>query len=200
MKKVAASVASVIAMDPVVAKSGTATLVVTHVVRDGMSQAYEAWLSQVREICSRFAGHLGADVIRPTTGNGAYNIVVRFDSIEHLEAWLASPEREEVIADVGPMLAGEDSVHVQSGFDVWFTPADSAHAIPRRYKQYLYTVACVFPLTLAIPWLIGLVFAGLGLEVSYILSKLLTALVLVATLVWIVFPALTPRLMHWLIR
>lgn len=90
-------------------------LVVCHEVQPGSEAAYEAWLQSVRQQCRQFEGHLGAEVIRPAHGTGTYTVVVRFDSIDHLNAWLNSAERKRAIEAIKPQLAKGDALSVQPG-------------------------------------------------------------------------------------
>jgi uncharacterized protein len=176
-----------------------AALVVCHEVQVGAGPQYEEWLRSVRAQCRGFAGHLGAEVIRPAAGSCTYTVVVRFDSIDHLDAWLASPERKAAIDAIQPLLSGGDQRTIQAGFDHWFTPTAALPA-PRRYKQYMVMVSAVFPLTVFIPLVFGWALRALGLEPAPLLMKLLTAMVMVALMVWVVFPVITARLSRWLTR
>jgi uncharacterized protein len=176
-----------------------AALVVCHDVRLGAGLEYERWLKGVRTQCHRFVGHLGAEVIRPPAGSATYTVVVRFDSIDHLNAWLGSPERKAAIDAIEPLLALGDRITVQAGFDHWFTPVLTVPA-PKRHKQYLLTVAVIFPMTVAIPWLFERLLRTLEIEPSLLLIKLLSALVMVALMIWVIFPVMTARLSRWLTR
>ena len=65
---------------------------VTRRVRPGHEAAYEAFLEGVISAARRFPGHLGVEVFRPPSVGGEYRTVYRFDSEEHLRAWLDSDE------------------------------------------------------------------------------------------------------------
>lgn len=76
-----------------------AALVVVHRPVAGRTDDYEAWLQGVRCECQRFPGHIGADVIRPSSDQDqAYTVVVRFHSKEGAEAWLESTARRDAVA------------------------------------------------------------------------------------------------------
>jgi uncharacterized protein len=65
---------------------------VTRRVRPGHEAAYEEYLEGIISAARRFPGHLGVEVFRPSSAGGEYRIVYRFDSEEHLHAWLESAE------------------------------------------------------------------------------------------------------------
>lgn len=180
--------------------SEPAALVVCHDVRPGSEAAYEEWLQSVRRQCRQFDGHLGAEIIRPAPGTAVYTIVVRFDSMEHLGVWLNSPQRRTAIQAIEPHLARGDSMSIRPGFDVWFTPAIGALKTPKRYKQYLLTVAVVFPLTILLSLLFDRVWSVLGVRPHEVLVRLLSAMAMVALMVWVIFPVMTARLSRWLVR
>ncbi|MBV8036384.1 antibiotic biosynthesis monooxygenase [Roseateles sp.] len=177
-----------------------ASLVVCHEVRPGSEDAYEQWLKGIRAQTLRFEGHRGADVLRPVPGTHAYTVVVRFDSIDHLNAWLSSPDRRRAIAEVEPLLLTPDRISVRQGYDIWFTPAAPASRVPKKPKQYLMTAAVIFPLTLIVRWVLDAIAAGAGLQPPHIAMHLLTVMLVVALMVWAIFPTLTARLSPWLTR
>ena len=61
-------------------------------------------------------------MIRPTTGNDTYNVVIRFDTLEHLNAWTDSPERHRLVEEIKSSLADDDKVQVHTETAFWFTP------------------------------------------------------------------------------
>jgi len=46
----------------------------------------------------------------------------RFDTLEHLQGWLASETRQRLIAQAEPLLMHGDRVDIQTGLEFWFTP------------------------------------------------------------------------------
>jgi len=62
-------------------------------LRAGAEAQYEAWLKSITSAAQRFPGHRGVNIIRPPEGSGRYTIVLRFDTLEHLQAWLGSETR-----------------------------------------------------------------------------------------------------------
>ena len=54
----------------------------------------------------RFPGHLGVEVFRPPSAAGEYRTVYRFDSEEHLRAWLDSDEHAAWLERAEPHVIG----------------------------------------------------------------------------------------------
>jgi uncharacterized protein len=61
------------------------TAVIEHEVRAGAEADYEAWLQHITTNAQRFPGHVGVNIIRPPAGSRRYTIVLRFDTLEHLQ-------------------------------------------------------------------------------------------------------------------
>ena len=178
---------------------GPATMVVSHEVFPDKHEKYEEFLKELRAQCRRSPGHLGAEVFRPYSGApNTYTVIVRFDTQDHLNDWLESAERKAAIDGIGDILVG-DFVDVRQGFDLWFTPTPAART-PRRAKQYLLTVAMVFPLTLILPVPITALAEFVGVHLPFLIKHLLVVMSLVGLMVYVLFPHLTRALSTWLAR
>jgi antibiotic biosynthesis monooxygenase (ABM) superfamily enzyme len=51
-----------------------------------------------------------------------YTIVLHFDTLEHLEGWLAWETRQRLMAEVERLLASGERVDIKTGLEFWFTP------------------------------------------------------------------------------
>jgi uncharacterized protein len=69
------------------------TSIIRHTVKDGHQDNYEKWLREIVPAASKFPGHRGVNVIRPAAGGTNYAVVLHFNSIDNLRAWLDSAER-----------------------------------------------------------------------------------------------------------
>ena len=79
---------------PPESSDGPVTTTVVRRVKPGHEPFYERFLESIIAAASRFPGHLGVEVFRPDTASGGeYRVVYRFDTGEHLRAWLDSDER-----------------------------------------------------------------------------------------------------------
>ena len=79
--------------DAVVENAITNNYVTVSVSRDvvaGREADYEAWISGITTESSRFGGHLGVNVIRPSLGSRRYTIIYRFDNMDHAKALLTT--------------------------------------------------------------------------------------------------------------
>jgi antibiotic biosynthesis monooxygenase (ABM) superfamily enzyme len=175
--------------------NNTVTLVITHSIKPGMEDAYERWLEKIMPVAARFPGHRGVHVIRPTAGNDTYNVVIRFDSLPNLTVWTESSERRELIDEVRPMLSRDDRIEVHTESAFWFTPVSPTVKRPAQWKQFLITLAVIFPSTNLVPRITGMVFPSLH---GSLLLHLINDAFVVALVVWLWMPVMTRLFAGWL--
>ncbi|WP_411705493.1 antibiotic biosynthesis monooxygenase [Edaphovirga cremea] len=173
------------------------TLVITHTLRPNQQQAYEQWLQRIVPIAEQFEGHLGANVIRPVDGGDTYTILIRFDNLDNLYRWTHSPERKALMEEVADLLTGEDRLDIQTGSQFWFTPAQKGVRRPAQWKQFLITLAVIFPSTLLVPWFWRQLLPQLS---GTLPGHFLNDATVVALVVYLWMPLLTRVLAGWLKR
>lgn len=98
------------------------TLVITHTLQPDQAARYELWLGKIMPVAAAFPGHLGANVIRPTDGQNLWNIIIRFDTLEHLYNWTQSDTRRILVEEIAPLLAEGDKTEIHTEAAFWFTP------------------------------------------------------------------------------
>ncbi|MCA9452337.1 MAG: antibiotic biosynthesis monooxygenase [Nitrospira sp.] len=176
-----------------------ATAVITHRVRDGQQEGYEAWLNEIGPLCRSYPGHLDLQIIRPIPGlTATYTVIIRFDTREHLQGWMSSPDRKRLIEQVRPLLVQDDDFFIRSGLDFWFTPEGARAKVPVRWKQFLVTWSAIFPLVLVIPLVVALGLRQLGVPQNHYLDLLLSTGSVVWIMVYLVMPHYTKLIQRWL--
>ena len=176
-----------------------ATAVITHRVRDGQQEGYDAWLNEIGPLCRSYPGHLDLQIIRPIPGlTATYTVIIRFDTREHLQGWMSSPDRKRLIEQVRPLLVQDDDFFIRSGLDFWFTPEGARAKVPVRWKQFLVTWSAIFPLVLVIPLVVALGLRQLGVPQNHYLDLLLSTGSVVWIMVYLVMPHYTKLIQRWL--
>lgn len=182
-------------------KEEGATVIITHRVRDGKHGEYDTWLDEIGPKCRASVGHLDWQIIRPIAGlSSTYTVVIRFDTREHLENWMDSPERRQLIEKARPLLAKDDDFFVRSGLDFWFTPEGAKAKIPTRWKQFLVTWSAIYPLVLGIPLVMLPLLHQLGMPQNRYVDTLLVTGTVVSLMVYVVMPRYTRLIQRWLFR
>jgi hypothetical protein len=105
------------------------TVVVSRKVKPGKEAEYEEWIRGVTNIALSFEGHLGMNVFRPQNPGDPYVLVYKFDSGEHLDAWLKSDVRAEWVARAEKIAIETQAQHV-SGLESWFTLPGAPAMVP----------------------------------------------------------------------
>jgi uncharacterized protein len=168
---------------------------VTRRVRPGHEAAYEDFLEGIISAARRFPGHLGVEVFRPPSAGGEYRTVYRFDSGEHLRAWLDSDEHAAWLERAEPHVIGPIRRTFVTGLETWFTlPGQPGAAPPPPYKMALLTWITIFPLITAIVAITGPALEDLPLAVRLGITTALT----VPLMTWVVMPRVTRLLHRWL--
>ena len=111
---------------------GSATVIVGQRVKRGRADDFEHWQSSVNSAAATFAGFLATEVTRPVDEASDWTIKHRFDSIDHLNAWLGSPERRRLL-DQGADTFESAASHVVL-YDRWWNPAVEDQARDRAWR------------------------------------------------------------------
>ena len=176
-----------------------ATVVITHRVRQDKHAAYEHWLAEIAPLCRAAPGHLDWHIVRPVPGiTETYTVIIRFDTNEHLKAWMDSAERRRLVEAVQPFFVGTDEFHISSGLDFWFVPPAAKARVPVRWKQYLVTWSAIYPLALGVPFAVVPALHALGVPASLPLTTLAVTAVVVLLMVYVVMPRYTRFVQRWL--
>lgn len=176
-----------------------ATVVITHRIKDGGAGAYEVWLNKIGPVCRGFPGHLDWQIIRPIPGlSGTYTVVIRFDTAAHLEQWMYSDERKQLVELARPLFADEDRFHIRTGLDIWFAPEGSQVSPPVRWKQALVTWSAIYPLVLGVPLLVLPALKAAGVPESPYISTLVVTGIVVYLMAYVVMPRYTLLIKRWL--
>lgn len=170
--------------------------IITHTIKPGEEQRYEAWLAEIQRAVSRLPGYLGREIFRPAHGSRKYTSILRFDSLAHLHDWAASDTRKTYVHQVHDLLEKGDQVEIRTGVDFWFTPEGVKP--PQPWKQFLLTLSAVYPLSLLLPRLLRPLLSlapPLGHELS---RSLLVSASLTGLLTFVIMPRYTRLVKRWL--
>jgi uncharacterized protein len=175
---------------------GPITTTVMRRVKPGHEPFYEQFLEGIIAAASGFSGHLGVEVFRPESASaGEYRVVYRFDSAEHLRAWLDSDEHKAWLERAEPHVIGPMRTQFMTGLETWFAvPGRPATPPPPPYKMALVTWITIFPLITLVVIVLGPVLKGLAL----VPGLAITTAVTVPIMTWLVMPRVTRLLRGWL--
>ena len=183
---------SSIGMDP----SKSVAFIITHTIKAGEEERYEAWLTDILSAVSRAPGYLGREVFRPAQGMRTYTSILRFDAYDHLNAWAASDARKALVSRVSDLLTKGDVYEIRTGIDFWFTPERAKP--PKPWKQFLLVLSAIYPLSLIIPSLFTPLFRIMPPLTHPLIRGLFIAAVVVGLMTFVVMPRYTRLVKRWL--
>lgn len=102
-------------MDTTGAADTAATVIIGQRVRPGQEQAFEAWQLNMNREAAKYPGFIAAEINGPTAVQREWVNVYRFDSIAHVQAWLNSATRQELLLDAEQYFEGPGTQQVIGG-------------------------------------------------------------------------------------
>jgi uncharacterized protein len=177
-------------------ESDLVTVVVSHPVSASDEDAFLAWHERVTDAERGFAGFRGAELFPPVTGiQEEWTALYRFDSDEHLDAWLDSPERQRLL-DEGKRFKNFSLKRISAPFGSWFAPAggDEVGEAPANWKTAFSVLVGLYPTVVLLTLAISELWKKAELWESLLIGNILS----VALLTWVVMPVVTRALRFWL--
>ncbi len=115
-------------------------------VKPGAEAAYQDWQRKIAAAHANAKGFRGYRFEPPiSTVNPDWLIILRFDTTEDLQAWMASPARLKLLEEAAP-LTDETRVRItRSAFDEWFQLDRGTEEHP-AWKMSMLVLLVIYPL------------------------------------------------------
>lgn len=131
-------------------------------IKPGQEAAYRTWEQRIASAQSKAPGFQGYRFEAPIPGvQEDWLSILRFDSEDNLQRWLASPERKALLAEAEPFTEEFHARIARAGFDQWFAQPAKGQPSQAAWKQnmvvlmLLYPVVFLFGLAVQGPLLMG---------------------------------------------
>ncbi|MFD9210698.1 antibiotic biosynthesis monooxygenase [Streptomyces sioyaensis] len=174
------------------------TAVISHDVRPGHEQAFLDWQQKALEAQQQAPGFMGSELFRPVQGVQEHWVVVfRFDSREHLDEWLESDVRQELLDEGRQHFVSFDVRKVGSAFSGWFRFDEGKDSTaPPNWKQAMSVVLALYPTVMVLNLTVGIGLQALTIReyIGLFLSNVLS----VSALTWLFMPLVNRALAFWL--
>ncbi len=123
------------------------TAIISMRVQPGHEAAFQQWQRRIAAVEATFEGFSGYRLEPPVPGvQDNWTTMIRFDSDAHLDAWLNSAQRQELLAEAGRFSTESHTRKVHTGFDSWFTSGEGAAAeSPPSWKQNMIVLLTLYP-------------------------------------------------------
>ena len=145
---------------------GQVTEVIFSQIKPGMEDSYREWAARIQAAQAKYAGYRGMFLQPPDEKGGMWTTIIRFDSAEHLEAWMNAPERRELLRESKAFIEHEQLTRLATSFPGW-VPVDPATGKgPPNWKTALLVLLGLFPLVMLELRYLSPVLAELGFHAS----------------------------------
>ncbi|MCX5349877.1 antibiotic biosynthesis monooxygenase [Streptomyces sp. RLB3-17] len=175
------------------------TAVVSHDVRPGREQDFERWQDKVLKAQEKFPGFMGSELFKPVEGIQEHWVVIfRFDNRQHLEDWLGSDSRAELLQEGDDYFFSYDVRKVGTAFSGWFRFGEGTEeGVPPNWKQAMCVVLALYPTVMVLNLTVGHEFGVLGISTS--VGLFLSNVLSVSILTWVLMPLVNRALAFWLL-
>lgn len=159
--------------------SGGVTEVILTEIKPDQEHSFKEWSAKIHQAEAKFPGFRGVYVQSPEDTRGSHWItLLQFDTIENLDHWLDSSERQELLSESMPMISSLETHRVFSPYAGWFASIAKVSQLPPLWKQTMIILLVLFPIVMLelkylSPWTKGLdislgTFIGNALSVTLI--------------------------------
>ena len=165
-------------MDPKTHDQGTVTATITHKIDPIDEQKFLDWQLRIAPLQSTFPGFIGYKLEKPRTGmDEPWVAIVTFDTDEHLEAWLTSPERQKLLEELHTFTRGGHLEKVYSGFNFWFT--NKTQSSRQIWKENMLVLLTLYPVVFLLSYIQRPVMAhGVPFWLAVFFSNLISTMIL----------------------
>ena len=171
------------------------TEIITVSVKPGMEEAYHAWIDSIRQMEARFPGYQGLQLQPPIPGvQTDWVSLLRFDTSEHLNAWLESDARRDALQEVEPFIDKREQ-QIATSFSGWFTFGDAPDQVPPNWKQSMIVLLMLYPIVMLELLYLNPLLKSLGMAEATFIGNLLS----VAALGYLLVPPAN-RVFDWWLR
>lgn len=170
------------------------TAVITNRVRPNAEVEFRNWLSRIQSAQAQFPGYMGVEVQPPIAGVSAEWVsLLRFDTAEHLRAWMESPECAALTAEAEPLLEVGEYRVARASFRNWLPDAERAED-PPVWKVNAIVLLVLYPVVLLTVVFINPILSPLGVALTVFIGNVIGV---AATGFWLV-PWAAGKMARWL--
>lgn len=126
----------------------SATEVIVTELKAGKEAEYRDWAKRTDEMEGTFPGFRGSYVQAPEPGENVWTTLLRFDTVDQLNAWLNSPQRAVLLKE-SEGLTNRVLVHrVDTSFPGWVPHDPVTGKSPPDWKTAILVVMVLFPIVM----------------------------------------------------
>jgi antibiotic biosynthesis monooxygenase (ABM) superfamily enzyme len=168
---------------------------IAHCVKPGLEAAFEEALRGVTLAASTFPGYLGSDVLYPSSKRGLWQLIIRFDTPEHLQEWEESVICQGWIARAEALTVDDPQVIHVNSLEAWFAlPEIPKSSPPPKWKTAIVSAVGLYPVISVMPTILRPITSGL----PFWLANLVSISIMMPLMTWVIMPQVTRLFKGWL--
>lgn len=175
-------------------RSAPAVVAIARRVKPGYEADFEAAVRGATLAASTFPGYLGSEVLYPNNRRGDWQLILRFDTVAHLQEWETSPICQGWIARADALT---DTARVSriNGLEAWFALPEMPNvAPPPKWKTAIVSAIGIYPVISLMPILLKPITNGLPAW----LATLVSIAIMMPLMTWVIMPQITRLFKPWL--
>jgi uncharacterized protein len=142
------------------------TEVIFSKIKPGMDSIYREWAVRIQAAQAKYPGYRGMYLQPPAEKDGLWTSIIRFDTAEHLDAWMEAPERAELLAESKAFIDQEQLMRLATSFPGWVPINPVTGKGPPNWKTALLVVLGLFPIVMLELRFLSPILTALGLHAS----------------------------------
>lgn len=162
------------------------TAVIMTKVIPGAETAFGEWHKRAEQAQAQFPGYMGCELQPPVPGfQDHWATLLRFDSAEHLNDWLTSPERAALIAEAQRFTERSMIRRARNGFSNWFSFGKDREGLPPAWKNNYIVLLGLYPIVMLEILFLNPYLEWLPLPIANFIGNLISVGVLGWPVIWL---------------
>lgn len=122
-------------------REGDSSAIITNLINSDKIERFLIWQAKIVPIQAQIEGFIGYKLEPPKAGIRDYWVTtVAFDSDKHLEAWINSPQRAELLTELESFSEANELKKVHNGFNFWFAKSTPKKSVWKENALVLLTL------------------------------------------------------------
>src|SRR5260370_26156234 len=142
------------------------TEVILSKIKSGMDDTYREWAVRIQAAQAKYPGYRGMYLQPPAEKEGLWTTIIRYDTAEHLEAWMEASERAELLTESQAFIEHEQLMRLATSFPGWVPINPLTGRGPPNWKTAILVVLGLFPIVMLALRFLSPLLASLGLRAS----------------------------------
>lgn len=157
--------------------------------------AFRQWLKTLHHLEAKFPGFQKVYVQIPKDPQDeSWVTLLQFDTEEHLEAWVQSPERQAKLKEAANFVKSQESHRLFSSVDSWFFNGEALDS-PPVWKQAMLILLALFPSVM----LETIYFFPYMADWNIVVNRFIGVIIIVCSMSWLLMP-ITLYLLGWWLK